>query len=108
MIGNRLSEAEIRAKNPTGDFIHADLAEFLKTAESGSASEIYGKQIPYQALGKDPSGIASNIKRVLAPGGTANFNVSSPIENSPTAKAFEAEGFLCRGYGCTFKKALTK
>jgi hypothetical protein len=104
MIGNRLSEAQIRARNPTGDFIRADLAEFLKTAESGSAREIHGQQIPSQALGKDPSGIASNMKRVLAPGGTAQFNVSSPIGNSPIAKAFEAEGFVCRSNGCSFTK----
>jgi hypothetical protein len=104
MIGNRLSEAEIRARNPTGDFIRADLAEFLQTADSESASEIYGKQIPSMALGKDPGGIASNMKRVLASGGKAQFNVSSPIANSPIAKAFEAAGFVCKSNGCSFTK----
>jgi hypothetical protein len=103
MIGNRLTEVQIRARNPTGGFIQADMAEFLEKADSDSASEIWAGQIPSQALGKNPSSIAANMKRVLVPGGTAKFNVSSGVGPAVT-KSFEEAGFVCQSHGCSFTK----
>jgi hypothetical protein len=54
-------------------------------------------------VGRRPGQIASEIKRVLQPGGTARFTTASKM--SPEAKAiFEAEGFVCGDFGCTFRK----
>ncbi len=103
MIGNTLTEAQIRARNPTGGIIQADMGDFLEKAKSGSASEIWGGRIPSQALGKNPSSIAANMKRVLAPGGTAKFNVSSGL-GPAIAKPFEEAGFVCQSHGCSYTK----
>ena len=105
MIGNRLSEAQIRAANPTGSFVQADIGEFLQKAPSGSASEIVAKQIPSMALGRNASTIAANMERVLAPGGTAQFTVSSPLGPAIT-EPFEEVGFICVGNGCRFTKPM--
>jgi hypothetical protein len=103
MIGNRLSETQIRAANPTGDFIQADIAEFLENAKSGSAKEILANRIPSMAIGRKASSIALNMKRVLAPGGTARFSVSSQLSPGDY-KAFEEVGFVCESNGCRFTK----
>lgn len=102
MSGNKLTEAQIRAKNPTGDFVQADIAEFLEKAESESAEGIQAKQIPSVAL-KNPGSIASNIKRVLAPGKKAVITVSTGV-GGPIKAAFEEAGFTCQSHGCYYTK----
>jgi len=101
--GNRLSEEQIRARNPTGEFVREDIGAFLEKAETGSAEKIVANKIPSMALGKDPTSIAENMKRVLAPGGRASFTQSSPL--GPHVKqAFEAAGFICNNFGCSYIK----
>jgi RHS repeat-associated protein len=101
LVGNKLSEAEIIARNPSGGFVRAGVEALPFEAES--VSEVIANKLPPQVVGRNPAKIASEMKRVLGPGGTARFTTGSQI--SPEVKAiFEAEGFVCENFGCRFRK----
>jgi RHS repeat-associated protein len=99
--GNRLLQDQIVAKNPTGKFVNAR-AESLPFKD-GSAAEVVAKKLPSKVLGENAQKIASEIVRVLTPGGKASVHSETKFGDS-TLQAFESAGFKCGPQICHYVK----